>query len=573
MACNRNYTRGDILPVREPSEGLEAKAHADIWQHDVQVRCQTISSQLHDFGEILPITYVRLSNTTTLSSFTTLRASLALFILAPLAFTSCSEPHAPAEYVILTGRIDTSGSPVERMYLHENKGLLGETLIDSAAVDSGGFAFRLADIPEGFYTLTSKAPEGGRSELYSGLYLMPTDSLSITYSGDETVYSGSSAKLQEFTPRLNEMLEEDSMYTDVYKRYYEIAQLEPDAASDLIEDIRKRQYEFFDSFLSGQAVPEKFESTKKIGFDLNAANQHYRFLTYHNVYTEDDWTYLEVDSGFYFFQDRIDLASDFSQQNFTFTSFLENHLKDSYTRLHGIYSSEKREAHRDTASQSQLIWNANWIKDNLSGINRDLGYHSLFQSQSYQMMILDSVERFYDEGERIFRDFESSHKTASIYEECKEDFDAYQSIKPGSLAPPLVLPDSSGNMVSLQDFKGSVVFIDFWGTWCGPCLASIPKHRELQAKFTEDEVVFLNVAMEYDEENIREWKQFLKENDFPGTHVVAEKQFHNEEIQPFKIGWAPTYVLIDQDGKIASPKAPSPGEAEDKIRALLADAL
>jgi len=75
--------------------------------------------------------------------------------------------------------------------------------------------------------------------------------------------------------------------------------------------------------------------------------------------------------------------------------------------------------------------------------------------------------------------------------------------------------------------------------------------------------------LEQGKEDINRWKNFLDENNFPGIHVVAENQFRNEQIQPFMINSAPSYMLIDKEGKIANPTAPKPDAVETAINDLL----
>ena len=64
-------------------------------------------------------------------------------------------------------------------------------------------------------------------------------------------------------------------------------------------------------------------------------------------------------------------------------------------------------------------------------------------------------------------------------------------------APDFTLSDMQGNEVSLSDFKGNVVIINFWATWCGPCRFEIPDLIDLQEKYNGDLVV-LGVSLDYD---------------------------------------------------------------------------
>ena len=93
-------------------------------------------------------------------------------------------------------------------------------------------------------------------------------------------------------------------------------------------------------------------------------------------------------------------------------------------------------------------------------------------------------------------------------------------------------------------------------------------------------VIFLYVALEYDEKNIANWKNFIAGKDehfakfldykpFPGIHVVAEKQFYNKNIKPYKLSFVPTYVLIDQNGNIVKARAARPEDISKQINKLL----
>ena len=112
------------------------------------------------------------------------------------------------------------------------------------------------------------------------------------------------------------------------------------------------------------------------------------------------------------------------------------------------------------------------------------------------------------------------------------------------------LPDVAGKRLDgveerLSDYKGRIVLLDFWATWCGPCVAALPKLRELVAKLPADR--FALVAISVDEE-IETVTRFIEDETMPWTH------WHVGEGSDFarllRIRSLPAYVLADENGKI-----------------------
>ena len=121
--------------------------------------------------------------------------------------------------------------------------------------------------------------------------------------------------------------------------------------------------------------------------------------------------------------------------------------------------------------------------------------------------------------------------------------------KQGDTAPDLALTElGTGTPRSLADFKGDVVILDFWATWCTPCIAGIPELNRLSKTFA-DRVRFLSVT--YEPEHMV--KPFLRKHPMETTVCI------DNDFKSFKAyqAWAiPMAVLIDRDGNIASVMHP-----------------
>ena len=69
-------------------------------------------------------------------------------------------------------------------------------------------------------------------------------------------------------------------------------------------------------------------------------------------------------------------------------------------------------------------------------------------------------------------------------------------VRKGQVAADFTYPDSAGKQVSLSDFKGKVVLVDVWATWCGPCRSELPHLKKLEEEMKDKEVVFIGVSFE-----------------------------------------------------------------------------
>lgn len=143
----------------------------------------------------------------------------------------------------------------------------------------------------------------------------------------------------------------------------------------------------------------------------------------------------------------------------------------------------------------------------------------------------------------------------------KEGF--LKATRMGQSAPGFTLVSSTGETYTIEDFRGKVVYIDLWASWCGPCREQMPELRELHETYKDDDrVEIIGIAVH---DGYTNWKKALEE-DKPGW-----LQLHDADgnvARAYEANAIPRYIMIDKKGNIADMNAPSPSNRSALVRKL-----
>lgn len=175
-------------------------------------------------------------------------------------------------------------------------------------------------------------------------------------------------------------------------------------------------------------------------------------------------------------------------------------------------------------------------------------YVSLFLL--YRMKNLYTADDFAD----VYEGFSKQTKDTYIGLEISEIVEGESITRKGKPALNFIRTTAEGKRFELTDLNGKVFLIDFWGSWCGPCIASMPHLKELYKKYKDDGFEILGVAQERGktlDDSEESWKKAI---DKLGIHWINVLNNENSQefdiVKEYRITGFPTKILVDENGKI-----------------------
>jgi thiol-disulfide isomerase/thioredoxin len=145
---------------------------------------------------------------------------------------------------------------------------------------------------------------------------------------------------------------------------------------------------------------------------------------------------------------------------------------------------------------------------------------------------------------------------------CSNPPAATGELEAGKPAPNFKLPDLNGNQVTLEQFKGKVVLLDFWATWCGPCRMSMPQLERLQAQYPSD-LALLAINLQEERDQV---SSYVRSENIH-SRVLLDEQ--GEVARVYRAGAIPFQVLIDKTGIIRHTQMGFSPRMTDSFRELI----
>ena len=173
--------------------------------------------------------------------------------------------------------------------------------------------------------------------------------------------------------------------------------------------------------------------------------------------------------------------------------------------------------------------------------------------------------------ERVEKDFPATASAELEKDNAQRINKLKTALANGKPAFGFTLPDSSGRQISLSDYKGNVIYLDFWAHWCQPCMQEMKETKKLANQLKKyPDVVMLYVSLDGQADKSK-WISAIKRNQFIGTHLLAAGGFTASVPRAYGVNEIPTKYIIDRNGNFFATKLSYPLKP-DKLISLLEEA-
>lgn len=440
-----------------------------------------------------------------------------LFVTTAL-LAGCTSPKDTT--VHLKGQLIDMGSNTVTLAYDGAESLVGDTKDFMLVTDENGNFDTTLTITEPAYYRISR----------NTLYLTPGDDLTIkiTSNNKEAEFVGKGAEVNEYMkyrlfPKGGSYLEGGSNIVSNYE--------DTKALIDSLAGEREKQLDAL------KEATDEFKELEHARIRADIANSYLAYSSYaamkeHSLNTPEERKHFE-------------------------DSLYQRAIKDAKP----IFKEMNNDKYLDVAVVRDIMYNIVNPRDEQTkylaeGLTVSPYVTELYAAAKYVNKLRGKIsEELFDE----VNIFIGTMKQPELVTEINAKVEQATKLMKGRPAIDFEMTDVDGNVHKLSEFKGKILYLDFWATWCGPCVKESPYFEALAKEFEGKDILFIPISTD---KNKKEWISFIT------AHKKELPQYNSLDLklnEDWAIHYIPRFVIIDKNFNIVDAYASVPSQAETKV--------
>jgi peroxiredoxin len=390
----------------------------------------------------------------------------------------------------------------------------------------------------------------------TSLWLSPGDRQHLTVDFpkfDETVqYSGRGAATSNYLARALYRFEYDLPGQVPVPLKHLTPQTTPAEFAQQETAYQQQRQDFLETYAQAHALPKAFVRDQRQILALQAAQDRLSFIGYWPYRHQDDTPAqaLVLPATYFDFLPALRLPQLMAHPTAAITPLV--------TELLGSYTNRlvpNRPLSTDPAALGRLYAVA----------TADLGLTPARDQVIYNLLTSHVLQGF-PSVLAAYPTFKAQNRDSTLARELRQQIVARLPFAAGQPAPDFTLRDNTGKEVSMRELRGKVVYLDFWGTWCPPCMNEMTKHSHaLKERFLGQDVAFVYISVR---DTQAQWQQVLQQEKLTSANSVHLWAPDKSVAQLYQVPYYPCYYLIGRDGRFVEAYTTLPSDGAKTVAAI-----
>jgi thiol-disulfide isomerase/thioredoxin len=224
-----------------------------------------------------------------------------------------------------------------------------------------------------------------------------------------------------------------------------------------------------------------------------------------------------------------------------------NETEYDWIVIKDITGTQTRELEKEYLSYMEsLPRNENWQKNMYNKIDKIVSTHpkNHFSGELLYFAAQDTLANL-DDLKLIFHKIDTIAQNSNLISNLKEILYPKEKIQIGDFITDFELPNENNVLINTESYRGNILIIDFWASWCAPCRKKLPQLAKLYQKYKSQNVKILSISLDVDR---LKWIKAIQKENMEWDNVLENNEFEGEVVKTYGVKAIPSIFLFDDKG-------------------------